>query len=454
MKKKNSILKFATAATMALASIAPAFAQSNLGQSCGCPAVASRTVSVNMSTLAVSGGAADGDLLSDTRLTCDKIWVLDKKIYVPNGVTLTIDPGTVVKGKFQALPANATCLVVSRGGKIIANGSPSCQIVFTAEADNLDGTYPIANISQWGGLLLAGRATNNLTSAANGPFDATGNGKLCIANGVGTFEGFASSDFRNQWGANLSGVAGASTGGGSAPETFNDFESSGVLRYVSVRHSGAILSKGGEINGISFGSVGSGTVVEHVEVISSGDDNMELWGGKVNVKYATFMFGNDDMFDWDDSYSGKAQFLFSIKTPGMDTSHVAGVAVAPDADNGFEMDADDQKSNLLPRAHPIIYNATFIGNDKRVMSSDNSGIAAIEAKELTEGEIYNSIFANFRYGLNLIKALGTGRTLAAGGEAWDNWQNGTSRVTGDGNANSLKIKCNGSVGCTKDIAID
>ena len=110
------------------------------------------------------------------------------------------------------------------------------------------------------------------------------------------------------------------------------------------------------------------------------------------------------------------------------------------------MDADDQKSNLTPRSHPVIYNVTMIGNGKQALTSDNSGIAAIEAKELTEGEIYNSVFANFRYGLNLIKSLGT-RTGTS--EAYHNWAN-----TGGNGSNSLKIKCNSFVGMTKDIAID
>src|SRR3954468_19677294 len=117
-----------------------------------------------------------------------------------------------------------------------------------------------------------------------------------------------------------------------------------------------------------------------------------------NIKYASILFGNDDAFDYDDGYRGKVQFLFSLKTDN---------TASLDADNGFEMDADDQKSNLLPRSHPVIYNATMIGNNKTAQTSDNSAIAAINAKELTEGELYNSVFANYKYGLNLVKALGT-----------------------------------------------
>lgn len=396
-----------------------AFSQTNLGADCGCPTPVSSRPTVLLSTLTINGGADDGRFVANnTILDCSKTWIMDKKVYVPNGKTLTITPGTVIKGRFRSTPDSAVALTVERGGKIFADGSETCQIVFTAEADNLDGSYPIANKGMWGGICIAGRATNNLTLAANGPFQpGVGDGRLAVADGLGTFEGFASSNAKDQFGVNL-----------SAGETFDDNDNSGILRYVSIRHSGAILQVGGELNALSLGSVGRGTVIDHIDVISCADDAIEFWGGTVNVKYFATFFGNDDMFDWDDGYVGKAQFIFGIKTGTTDT------LTSVDADNGFEMDADDQKSNLLPRSHPIIYNATMISNNKRVRTVDNSAVAAIMAKELTEGEIYNSVFSNWRYGVNLIKSLGT---RAGSSEAYHNWAN-----TGGNGSNSLKIRCN------------
>src|SRR5262245_36936681 len=120
--KNKSITKLFTAALGILLFNSPAQSQSNLGASCGCPSPVSSRPTVLMSTLAVSGGATDGDLLAtNTILTCDKTYILDKKIYVPDGKSLTINPGTVIKGRFQAAATNATCLVVQRGGKIFAN---------------------------------------------------------------------------------------------------------------------------------------------------------------------------------------------------------------------------------------------------------------------------------------------------------------------------------------------
>ena len=432
MKKISNLI---ATAVLAVIAATPSVAQTNLGSSCGCPTVSSRP-SINLSTLATNGGAADGDLLANTILTCDKMWILDKKIYVPNGLTLTIQPGTVIKGLNTGVPSTATALIVSRGGKIFADGTADCPIVMTANADPMDGSYSIHNVGQWGGLVIAGQASNNLTLAKNGPFQAgTGDGKIAVADGLGTFEGFATSDFRNQFGVNLT------TPQAGYPTTFNDNDNSGILRYVSVRFTGQILQVGGELNGISFGSVGRGTTVDHVEVISSADDNMEFWGGTVNVKNATFMFGNDDMFDWDDGYSGKVQNVFSVGVSSNDTlGTVTGAG-----DNGFEMDADDQASGNGSgvaigtiqaggyRSHPIIYNVTMIGTNKRQENSDNTGMAAIMAKELTEGEIYNSVFANFACGLNLWSGTpkpgegtrvtttsSTGQTVL---DTYDNWRN-------------------------------
>lgn len=426
------ISKFAATALLAVTAIVPSFAQSNLGAACGCPPVATRPT-VLVSTLAVNGGASDGNLLANTVFDCSKTWILDKKIYVPNGLTLTIMPGTVIKGRdYPGQPSLGTALTVSVGGKINAQGTDECQIVFTAEADPLDGTYAISNIGKWGGVCIAGKATNNLTLAANGPFDPLVSGKLAVADGLGTFEGFASTNVRDQFGVQTSAPVNG---------VFDDNDNSGVFRYVSLRHTGAILTLGGEINALTLGSVGRGTQIDHIEVVSGADDGIEMFGGTVNIKYCAFLFMNDDNIDWDLGWKGNAQFLYVQKTDN---------TASLDADNGMECDADDQKSNLLPRSHPIIYNATMIGNSKTTTTTDNSGISAIRAKELTEGEIYNSIFANWRYGLNITKAIGTRPNTAGQGEAYANW----STTSGNG-SNSLKVQCNTFTGMiNRTLAID
>lgn len=435
MKKNQHFRKVIAAATLALTAISPSFAQSNLGAACGCPPVASRpdVLLSSLSGFTAISGTYGGELQNGAVLTCANNYIIDQKIYIPSGKTLTINPGTVLKGRVAPFltgtstpdPAKASALTIMRGGKIMAEGSEDCQIVFTAEADPMDGTYPIANKGMWGGVVVLGKATNNLTLAANGPFVPGGAGKLAVANGLGTMEGFATSNTQDQYGANL-----------TAGETFDDNDNSGIIKYVSIRHSGAILAVGAELNALTLGSVGRGTTIDHVEIVSCADDNIELFGGTVNIRYISTLFGNDDMFDYDLGWSGKAQFLFGMKTDN---------TASTDSDNGFEADSDDNKSNNTPRSVPVIYNATIIGNEKTTTTSDNSSIAAINAKELTGGEFYNSVFANFKNGFNMVKSVGT-RT--GGSEAYHNWA-----ATGGNGSSILKVKCNTFVGVTNPLTI-
>ncbi len=413
MKKLTT--KLLATVAMAVAFVSSGYAQVNNGASCGCPTPESSRPRVNLSTLVAPGDTTGELAATNVILDCAHTWVVDKKTYVGNGKTLTIEPGTVIRGDFRSTPDSACALVVERGGKMIAAGSSDCMIIMTNIEDPLDGSYPIGTFTtkKWGGLVIAGRASNCLTLAADGPFNPLLDGHLCSADGLGNFEGFSSVvDYRHQFGANL-----------SIGEHFDDNDNSGIYRYLSVRFAGAILAVGSEINGISLGSVGRGTTIDHVEVIAAADDNMEFWGGTVNVKNSTFMFGNDDGFDFDDGYSGKAQNIFMVKSATQDTG-VSGNGTNNgnfgDVDNGFECDADDDQSgngsgvatfDLGPnnnrlggyRSHPVFYNCTMIGNDKKKETSDNTGMAAIMAKELTEGEWYNCVFANFAVGLNLWK---------------------------------------------------
>jgi hypothetical protein len=558
MKTKQTILKAFASVAFAMGAFASADAQNNLGASCGCPSVGSRPT-INVSSLpgyVGINGTFGGELTLGATFTCDKTYILDKKIYIPAGQSLNIAPGTVIKGAANSVPAQATALTIMRGGKINAAGTESCPIVFTAAADPMDGSYSISNIGKWGGVVVLGKASNNLTLAANGPFVPGGSGKLAVADGLGTVEGFATSNPQDQYGVATStpsnvvtatiptpntytfgqavvsstsstitfvangvfmlpgmsvtgagiaaGTTVASTQGNvitlSTPITgtvsagdvitfagaytsaagstgqfftqpgnptftvgngplqlvsgtihanlmfpfvsggtaFDDNDNSGVMKYVSIRHSGAILAVGAEINGLTLASVGRGTTVDHIEIISCADDNIEIFGGTVNLKYITTLFGNDDMFDYDLGWKGKCQFFFGMKNPtGVDTPS----AESPDNDNGIEADSHDNSSMTTFRSHPFLYNFTIVGNTKSTPTADNRGLAGANFKDGAEGELYNSIFANFKNGINLAKSL-SGVTY----NSWHNWRNTGTTESPNTNAvavaNSLKIKCN------------
>ncbi|MEI6122058.1 MAG: hypothetical protein WCQ95_00380 [Bacteroidota bacterium] len=413
--KKKKCTNLISAVVIAVFSITTGFAQvndQNNGAECGCPAVDTRNP-VDLGTLGVALDANQVEIQVDRTLTCDNLYTFDKKIYVANGVTLTIEPGTVLKGAYIATATHAAAIIVERGGKIIANGKPNCKIIMTGMADPLDGTYSVTNVGDWGGLVICGFATNNLSRDRNMYVAGVNTKKGTKWNGVGYIEG-ADNTVKTLWGAGDSIVPNVQT-------VFNDDDNSGILRYVSVRHAGALLSgnsAGNELNGISLYSVGRGTKIDHCETVAAADDNFEMFGGTVDLKYCSTLYGDDDFFDYDLGWTGRMQFCFGIAGDSLTGLH--------STDNGYEADADDDGScTTFDRSHPLIYNTTLIGNGHMKPTADNKGPAAIQAKELTEGEFINNVFVNFRSGLHLSVARST-TGPGKGGDAYDNWSDNTT----------------------------
>ena len=378
--------KISTFFAMVLFTINSMNAQNNLGAACGCPAVSARTTSVNISTLA----DANGDLTANnTILTCDKLWVLDKKIYVDSLKSLTIQPGTVIKATFGS-GALAPALIVSRGAKIIAAGQESCPIVFTSASDNMNGTYDVAEKGQWGGVIVLGFAGNNLMNPESGT--------LAVADGVGFIEGFTSADPRILYGA--------------APGSENNDDNSGILTYVSIRHGGAVVGTANEINGLTLGSVGRGTTIHHIEIMSNLDDGIELFGGTVDLKYCSILFSDDDGFDWDHGWNGRIQFGVVVKTD-------IGTATSTD-NNGFELDADDS-DDAFYLVSPKMYNCTFIGG-KGINGNNASDVSrAINWKEGARGEIRNCVFSNFETGVQFATETTHKVNLVASDDTYAAW---------------------------------
>ncbi|MGA0273993.1 MAG: hypothetical protein ACO3J1_06400, partial [Flavobacteriaceae bacterium] len=185
--------------------------------------------------------------------TNDRMWLMDGKIVVRNGGNLTIEAGTIVKAKTEN-GADATVLVIAKGGKINAVGTAENPIIFTDVDDDIDyednGISPNripTDMGKWGSIVILGNAS---TGTDTGEAEIEG-----IATGY-------------DW----------TTYGGS-----EDTESSGTLSYVSIRHSGKDLNAGEELQGLTLGGVGSGTVIENIEIVGSADDGIEIFGGTVNV---------------------------------------------------------------------------------------------------------------------------------------------------------------------------
>ncbi len=414
--------------------------QNNLGADCGCPPVNTRPL-VDLSTLA-TGGVLNA---TNTVLTCNNNYLIKEKIYVPDGKSITINPGTVILGRDLNAPGAgvASALVIERGGQIIAAGTATCQIVFTAAADiltaapdnaadNILGNYTNAsgapNGGKWGGVAICGKATNNYKNAADATalgLPANNNSGLQIAteaSGVAAIEGIsnAEADIRTWFGGT------------------DDNDNSGIMRYCSIRHAGDIIVAGNELNSLTLASVGRGTTIDHIEIVSGADDGVELFGGTVNLKYISMIFGDDDGLDYDVNWRGSIQFLFSLNRQG------TGETLT---DHGIEADGDDGSTNVLQRSHPKIYNATFIGSNQSILTGDNTGDGGAIFKERSEGELYNSIFANYNRGI-IIDKVKTSRAGGPNNESYHNWQTGFST------SGTLLIGCNTFVNCANPLVIE
>ncbi|MEJ6604250.1 MAG: hypothetical protein QNL51_16945, partial [Opitutaceae bacterium] len=214
-------------------------------------ALAGATASLPAADVNVSGS-----ITSNTTWTADNIYNLSGYVFVAGGSTLTIEPGTVVKGAVST-GAGAAALVVTAGSKIMAEGTADKPIIFTSALDNLDGSLGSDRKGLWGGLIVLGNASINSRSDK-------------AATGTPTqdqIEGMSVSTDQIP----------LITFGGT-----NDADNSGIIKYVSIRHGGATIGTGNEINGLTMGGVGSGTTVSYVEVYSNQDDGFEFFGGTVN----------------------------------------------------------------------------------------------------------------------------------------------------------------------------
>jgi len=291
--------------------------------------------------------------------TSDKTYLLDGFVFVNDGQILTIEGGTVIQGK-TGQGSLSSALIVSRGAKIIAEGSSDRPIVFTVEGDDLEGSVPLESSGLWGGLIILGNATVNTPS------------------GESFIEGLPISEPRGVYGGGF------------------DDDNSGILRFVSIRHGGTNIGEGNEINGLTLGGVGRKTTIEHIEVVSNADDGIEFFGGTVNCSNLAAAFCGDDAFDFDEGYSGKCQFLLGILHP-LKGDHLAEHNGAPFPGPG------------KPFSHPEIYNATYIGRyplegSYIVLFDQNSG-----------GVYKNSIFMN--------SVKGVGIEYKTSGSSYDMWVN-------------------------------
>lgn len=288
------------------------------------------------------------NVTTNTTWTADKEYVLAGRITVTDGATLTIEPGTVIKGQ-AGTGANATALLIARGGKLIADGTAQLPIIFTSIADEITGediaagNFGSPNLSPevnglWGGVIVLGKA--RISASLENPDGSQGPDVSEVQ-----IEGIPTSDPNGLYGGS------------------DDTDNSGVIRYISIRHGGTNIGNGNEINGLTLGGVGSGTVIENIEVVGNQDDGIEWFGGTVSVKNVVIWNNGDDAIDTDQSWSGTLD-NFVIVTP---------------AGHCFELDGPE---GTYAAGHTI-KNGTIVASSAERLSEDlinvdNNSIVALE----------------------------------------------------------------------------
>jgi hypothetical protein len=285
-----------------------------------------------------------GTISANTTLVASTVYLLSGNVYVASGVTLTIPAGTVIRGD----QASKGTLIIKPGAKLLAEGTATNPIVFTSNKA-VGSRAP----GDWGGIIVLGKAVNN------------------IPGGVGIIEG----GFTLETGSH----------GGT-----DNADNSGVLKYIRVEFPGIAFLPNNEVNGITFGSVGSGTTVDYVQVSYSGDDSFEWFGGTVNAKHLVSIANIDDVFDFDNGFSGKLQYLVAQRDPALADQAGQG--------NGIEADNSATDFTVAPRTRPIISNMTIIGPG---LTADTKHEYANLWRRGSKMVLANSIFIGAKYGVDI-----------------------------------------------------
>lgn len=309
-----------------------------------------------------------GNISASKTLTADREWFLKGTVYVTEGATLTIEPGTVIKGYVPKTSAEVNLkgsLVIERGAKINADGTATKPIVFTSG-------LPAGQRKpgDWGGVVILGRATNNQS------------GNTTIEGGIGRPYGGT-----------------------------NDDDNSGVMRYVRIEFAGISVEPGSEINSLTLGSVGRGTTLEYIQSVYGNDDAFEFFGGTVNAKYLVAYGTADDDFDFDFGYRGTIQYAVSLRNPRFVDS--------ADPGNGIECDNDKNGTTATPTTRPVLSNFTFVGPNNATGTAANHNFA-VRFRKATNFVLNNSILLGYQKAGLSLESDGTVNSYVAGTSEFKN----------------------------------
>ena len=312
-----------------------------------------RPVTVDLNIPALPNGGVhifQDSLFIGEDFDADDILAGEKVPAAGEGAILTIEAGAKI-----AFNNPVDYLRIARGSQIYAEGTKEAPIVFSATKDLVDNAATLGDRGLWGGLQILGQGiTNKCTDPLNCHIQAEGR--------PGTYGG-------------------------------NDnTESSGVLKYVVVKHAGYEVVDGNELNAVTFFAVGSGTEVEYVQVYTTRDDGFEMFGGAVNLKRVVAVNVGDDSYDFADGYVGNIQFALTVAPSG------SGRCIEGDNTGGGR--ADD----ATPMTHARFSNMTCITSgvdkDQGTYPTPKDDSEGPLFREGTQFEIYNSIITSNASGMS------------------------------------------------------
>jgi hypothetical protein len=310
-----------------------------------------------------------GNITSTTTLTSDKEWVLKGYVYVTDGAKLIIQPGTIIKSDISEKGA----LCIERGAQIVAEGTATKPIIFTSGRPVGERTP-----GDWGGIVILGRAKTNRTSEPT------------IEGGIGRAYGGT-----------------------------NDLDNSGILKYVRIEYAGIAAMPNSEINALTLGGVGSGTIIENVQTIYANDDAFEFFGGTVNAKNLYAYGTADDDFDFDFGYTGTITNGVAKRDPQFVDNGDAG--------NGIECDNDGTGSSAQPFTHPKLFNMILVGpNVSTALPNHNLGLRFRRGTQFT---MKNSVIWGWMKGGLSLESNETAQFVKDGVSVFENNSVGTFNPT-------------------------
>ncbi len=270
-----------------------------------------------------------GQIRERRMLSADTVYMLRSLVTVGDGGELHVPAGTTILGDVATQP---TALIVRTGGKLYSEGTADAPVVFTSSAPEGE-----RRAGDWGGVILNGKSLCNFPAGS------------CIGEG------------------------GAGQYGGDERD-----DDSGRIVYTRIEFAGFEVSFGNELNALTLNGVGAGTEIHHVQTNVGLDDGIEFFGGTVDLKYALVTNASDDSFDYSTGWQGRGQFWIVQQNPD-------------DADNGFEVDGNEDDYMATPLTQPTIYNVTLVGGG----DGATDGADGLRLRRGASGTIVNTVVVGF-----------------------------------------------------------